>query len=514
LAAFAKGQRWIAELACVLILASVAFAIGVPRYRAGIDWQDEGLLAYGAVRILEGQLPNRDFVSLQPPFSFYVAAAIFKVCGTSLSSLRILGLSIHVLIPLLIYAVSRNFLTRLLSYSAALPAVLVGMPYFGFVPLAMWQGITASLIAAALYIPAVLAQRPWLAFCAGIVTTLSVFLRHDQGLYLVISIAVLTIALGCTADSRIVASKVKIVFAIWLAGAGMLATVVTIFWYAEKALPEMFKQLVAFPITTYAKTSSHPFPKFSAKWPVSLNAITLLYYVPPVLAGAAAVRIIWQIMHGRFRRREAILTFLAAWSALFYCQVLTRSDPVHLLITLPPFFMLLAYSWEIFVADFCARELVKISSSLIAAAVAICFLCVIRPVVLPDVTKMNEGLELARGGVQIQNGAFVTDLVRKVQSYVPADRSILALPYEPMFYFLCERRNPTRWNYLWPGDQTAVDQEMLVQQAKNDAPAVVLVNNEKQVNYIPAILDYVHREYRHAQDVSSLSIYVPASPQP
>ena len=512
--AFAKKQSWVADLACILILASVAFAIGLPRYRAGIDWQDEGLLAYGAVRVMEGQVPNRDFVSLQPPFSFYIAAAIFKLFGTSLGSLRILGLSIHVLVPLLIYVVSRNFMSRLLSIVAALPAVVVGMPYFGFVPLAMWQGITASLIATALYIPAVLAQRRWLAFCAGIVTTISVFLRHDQGVYLVISIAVLTIALLYAADLRVAASELKTVFAVWLAGAGIVATVLAIFWHGEKALPEMFKQLVVFPLTTYAKTSSHPFPKVNAQWPLPLNAITLLYYVPPVVAGVAAVRIIWQVMHGRFLRREAILTFLAAWSALFYCQVLTRSDPVHLLITLPPFFILLAYSWGIFLADFCAREFVKISSSLIVAAAAICLLQTIRPVVLPDVAKMNDALELPRGGVQIQNGAFVTDLVRKVQSYVPADRSILALPYEPMFYFLCERRNPTRWNYLWPGDQTLDDQAAFVKQAKNDPPALVLLNNEKQIAYMPAILDYVHREYRHAQDASSLSIYIPGESMP
>jgi hypothetical protein len=78
-----------------------------------------------------------------------------------------------------------------------------------------------------------------------------------------------------------------------------------------------------------------------------------------------------------------------------------------------------------------------------------------------------------------------------------------------MFYFLCERRNPTRWNYLWPGDQTAAEQAMFVQQAQNDPPALVLVNKEKQIAYAPTILGYVHREYRHVQDVSSLSIYIP-----
>jgi len=510
----AKKQTWVADVTCVLVLASVALAIGLPRYRAGIDWQDEGFLAYGAAQVVEGQVPNRDFVSLQPPLSFYVAGAIFKLFGASLASLRILGLSIHVLAPLLIYVISRNFMSCRLSTAAAAPAIVIGMPYFGFVPLAVWQGITASLIAIALYIPAALARRRWLAFCAGIVTALSLFLRHDQGLYLIVSIAVLTMALRCAVDSQIAKSGLKVIFSVWLAGAATVATAFTIFWWAEKALPEMLKQLAVFPIVTYVKTSARPFPMFSAQRTLSQNLMTLLYYAPPVLAGVAAVWIIWQILHRRFLRREAFLTFLAAWSALFYCQVLTRSDPVHLLITLPPFFILLAYGWGIFVADFCARKFVKICSSLSVAAVAICFLYIIRPVVLPDVTKMNEALELPRGGVRIENGVFTTDLVRRVQSYVPADRSILALPYEPMFYFLCERRNPTRWNYLWPEDQTADDQAMFVQQAKNDAPAVVLVNNEKQVTYIPAILDYVHREYRHAQNVSSLSIYIPPQPGP
>src|SRR5437879_4619303 len=80
-----------------------------------------------------------------PQLSFYLAAVIFKLFGTSLGSLRILGLSLHVLIPLLIYLISRNFMNHVLSIAAALPAAIIGMPYFGFVPLAVWQGIAASV---------------------------------------------------------------------------------------------------------------------------------------------------------------------------------------------------------------------------------------------------------------------------------------------------------------------------------------------------------------------------------
>src|SRR5437868_9591768 len=82
------------------LLIVLALAIAYPRWRAGIDWRDEGLLAYGAARVMAGDIPHRDFVSLQPPLSYYTSAAMFKVFGTSLATLRILGLAIFLILPL------------------------------------------------------------------------------------------------------------------------------------------------------------------------------------------------------------------------------------------------------------------------------------------------------------------------------------------------------------------------------------------------------------------------------
>src|SRR6266403_1173431 len=103
-------NRWarLPDLLSVALLFLFALAIAYPRWRAGIDWRDEGLLAYGAVRVGDGEIPHRDFVSLQPPLSFYTTAGVFKLFGTSLASLRIFGLSIYLLLPLLIYGVGRS----------------------------------------------------------------------------------------------------------------------------------------------------------------------------------------------------------------------------------------------------------------------------------------------------------------------------------------------------------------------------------------------------------------------
>src|SRR5438270_5086299 len=138
-----KQQARLLELLCAALLLIIAVAIAYPRWRAWIDWRDEGLLAYGTVRVMDGQIPHRDFVSLQPPLSYYTSAAVFRIFGTSLLSLRIFGLFLFLLLPLLIYAVGRNFMGRIASFAAAAPLCVLGMPYMRFVPFAVWQGIAA-----------------------------------------------------------------------------------------------------------------------------------------------------------------------------------------------------------------------------------------------------------------------------------------------------------------------------------------------------------------------------------
>src|SRR5262245_12292979 len=173
----------VVDFLCVALLISFAIAIAYPRWRAWVDWRDEGLLAYGAVRVMNGEIPHRDFVSLQPPLSYYTAAIVFKLFGTSLLSLRVFGLSIFLLLPLLIYAVARKFIGPLASLVAAAPACILGMPYMRFVPFAVWQGITVSFAAMLLLIWATLTKRRWLSLPAGMLVVISALLRHDQAVY-------------------------------------------------------------------------------------------------------------------------------------------------------------------------------------------------------------------------------------------------------------------------------------------------------------------------------------------
>jgi len=497
------------DFLCAALLVSFALITACPRWRAGIDWRDEGLLAYGAVRVMHGEVPQRDFVSVQPPLSFYTVAGIFKLCGISLVSLRGFGLLVFLLLPLLIYGVGRNFMSPVLSFAAAAPACILGLPYCNFVPLAVWQGITASLAAMFLFLPAVLSARQWLAFPAGLLTTVSLFLRHDQAVYTMVSIVALTVVLALARGDSVSETNLKRALLLWLTGIAIILIPAIVACWSVGALPEMFRQLILFPFTTYRKTSSLPFPRFTVWQSIPKTAVVLLFYLPPIVQAIASLYVMRSIIRRRFGRREAVLTFLIIWSALFYLQVSVRSDFTHLVITLSPFFLLMAFGWSTVHEKMANYRKTNAAFSAAFAILVALFLWILHSFALPDVTRANERLAVDRGGVRIEQAHVVADFVQRLQASVPPDRSILVLPYQPMFYFLCERRNPTRWNYLWPGDQTAQDHESLIEEAERDPPALVLLAEQRHVAaFAPAIIEYLRERYLWTGDVGDIAIYI------
>ncbi|MFL6516425.1 MAG: hypothetical protein ACJ8M1_15520 [Chthoniobacterales bacterium] len=495
--------------------------IAWPRWRAGMDWGDEGFLAYGAVRVMDGQIPNRDFVSLQPPLSFYTAAAMFRMFGTSVVSLRVMGVAMYLAIPLLIYGISRTVTSSLVAAAAAIPATVIGLPYFYFAPLAVWQGVTASLVAIFLFLQAILRTSRWIGFVAGVFTAASLLLRHDQGLYTFLSIVALWLALKRVNIRPGNAAKTSALIAPWLTGLAIIILPAVAYWWVAGALPAMFGQLIVFPLTVYGRTSSLPFHYFNTRLPISRNAVTALYFLPIVTELVALVWVVRRLVSRRVSLNDAIVIFFLVWTGLFYFQVLTRSDVFHLMVALPPFFVLAACVWEHFMERIKtapagsapnnkAPRFVRSVLSVLAATGLVYFLWLTASVCLPNVTRASEILDLNRGGVRVEGARAVAHVIRTIQQNVPADNSILSLPYQPMFYFLTERRNPTRWNYLWPGDQTAHDHQILIAEAKRDPPAAVLITNEPgMAEYAPLILDYVHAEFWPAGKSGELTVYLP-----
>ena len=512
---------WAPDAICCALLLALSLTLALPRYRNGIDLGDEGFLAYGAVRVLQGQLPNRDFVSLQSPLSFYTSAAMFSLFGTSLVTLRALGLAIYLVIPLAVYGIARQRGRYVVSLAASVPAAFVGPPFFNFVPFAVWHGVAAALVAAFLAIRAASTDRAVWAVLAGLATALTLLSRQDLGVYViaaVLSYGVLLRAIGIPEAGR----RARRLLAFFATGAAIPLLLVGIGWLASGALPSVFHQLVVFPLTTYAKTSSLPMPVFQSGMTATDAVVVSMFYAPPIVYMMAAVWLVSAFIRGRAGMEEAHAAFFVVLAALFYCQALTRSDLPHLLITLGPWFVVLSWAasastkWVVMRLGRRARpsaaRLVSISVRGVPLFLGALLLRIVTPAVLPPTDVPLTVLKLPAGGVRVAapDAAWIQNAVGVLQHFAPASRSVLVLPYVPMLYFLAERRNPTRWNYIWPGDQTPDEHRQLIAQARRDPPAVVLLMGEDRMKeYAGPVVDYVRSSFRLAGNVDDLSVYVP-----
>jgi hypothetical protein len=70
------------------------------------------------------------------------------------------------------------------------------------------------------------------------------------------------------------------------------------------------------------------------------------------------------------------------------------------------------------------------------------------------------------------------------------------------------RHNPTRWNYLWLGDQTANDHEQFIAEPERDPPAIVLLSDQGQLpEFAPMIMDYVRMHFLLTNHRGDIAIY-------
>jgi hypothetical protein len=110
---------------------------------------EEGFMLVFPERLLDGDLPNRDFLHLYGPGSLWVLAGVFKVLGTSLTVERLVALLQQVGVVLGVYALARHW-GRTVALPCALISLVVIVPPIGLTALGWVGGVALGLLGLAL----------------------------------------------------------------------------------------------------------------------------------------------------------------------------------------------------------------------------------------------------------------------------------------------------------------------------------------------------------------------------
>jgi len=93
-----------------LLVGLLGFLCNLPFWLQAGGLDDEGVTSLGAVRILQGEVPYRDFDTRHSPGSYYTAALGLAALGPTVTGVRVLMLLNTALLGLALYAVARELL--------------------------------------------------------------------------------------------------------------------------------------------------------------------------------------------------------------------------------------------------------------------------------------------------------------------------------------------------------------------------------------------------------------------
>jgi hypothetical protein len=472
------------KLWCALCVPLVAAYFSALLFHAA-NIYDEGLIVDGAVRILRGEIPYRDFNTGYAPAQFYAIAGVFSAFGTNLVTARIWdvvwNMAVFGFAIGLTAAISRPRKTPLL------PLVCLGLllgacgtpfcsmtnsPTMGFMLPSL-----AALWCAVLYFET--RATRWL-FMSGASAGIAILYRHDLGACLLAAVIV------AVCQSSIGQCKWRRIQFVALLFAGVLATVFLPALYFCLFVPKkvLIQSFIDFPRMNVAGRHL-PLPS-----PVSIRA-WCAFYMPLAIIIVAAYS-----MRRTEANRRSIFSLLLVLTVLTLAHATQRLDISHA-------FPAIIFSMLLLSASMCEwqKRTPRFFQGMLLSGTIICY--VVMPLslwifqvaalhyALPSIgtspcarNQDNDLPELPRAGrvcLDMDQRKAVEFVRRRLLPgkflYVGAEKQGSAWYNDALFYFLADRPSATRYDMFVPGITTTADvqSEILTEIRQRHAEYVVLL---------------------------------------
>lgn len=437
----------------------------------GLNLWDEGFFWYGVQRVMDGEVPLRDFQAYDP-FRYYWSAALMQIWGgnTGMLGLRASSAVLQVaglFCGLLIIARDARSDRTLLYLSTASAGLAVWMiPHFKMTDL------SASLLligALTLLIEAPSARRYVLA---GVCVGFSAFMGRNHGLYglAAASAAILWLNLRRTHSPAFV--RAALLFAVGVA-VGFLPVVAMLllvpgfaaaYWDSIRFLFEIKATNIGLPV---------PWPwrvdfSGSAAAIVRDTMLGLFFLATLVFGVVALILVVWS----RWQRRPVIPAFAAsAFLALPYAHyAFSRADFYHLALGIFP---LLIGCFALALAQPVARTRWSIAGALLAASVSTMYgyhagwQC--------RSTERCVAVEVSASRMLVEPAtAKEVSVLLRIAGQYAGGQNFVAAPLWPGAYALLNQKSPTWEIYaLFPRSVAFEEREIARIKAANPAFALV-----------------------------------------
>ena len=486
---------------------------------------DEGIILQGAQRILQGQVLYRDFFSLLTPGSYYWMAFFFKIFGSSILVGRAVLLIEGALLSVLTYLIARRVCSRWSAFLSSVLVTLLGLPN-RFLVLHNWDSTFWACLT--LYSALLFLQFPKRLplFATGCFAAFTCLFDQSKGAGIVFGLALGFGILLATDCQRLRYWKPDFL-AVCAIGFAVPFLVTFAYFGMERSLWPMLADWF-WPVRNYSAVNktSYGFVLLSPAdraemssdpWPLRMfmMVVTAPWFIIPALPFAALASLIyWTRYKSRVNsdenRRAYYVLVSAAVVGLFLAIVATgRPDFTHFVYVIPMLFVVVA--WIIdghMLPSAVRRALPLLVFGLLLSSVSFGLSILTQPL------NARYTLHTRRGTLKASHPDEILDYV---QRRVPAGQTLLVYPYLPLYYYLTDTFNPTRYEYLMPAFHTADQYQQVVTQLRADQTRIIVFEpsfREKLPVGFPGaspemlsapdpVADYINSHYRKCSDLTS-----------
>lgn len=451
------------KVACILFIVALVKSSYFSHF--GFSLLDEGESLQNALRILEGNLPYRDFFAIFPPGDNYFFAGVFFLFGKSVIGPRLAESFIFAFVPVFIYKMGKNIMPDRYSLLIPLLIIFIGLSierlYF-FVPLL--AGVT-------LFFKYIFLKNRSPLFLAGTLIALSALIRADiPGVY------VIAISLGSLL--HLIYTKNND-YKVWLYnmiffGTGVLLPIslVGVWLYNNSIFNEFLFSTTVKPVEI-TKLHDLPFPSPTDMIPVDFSLARLyesytafLIYFILGIGVITCIRIV--IQWKKAWQSEWKVGALALAGALALPYILGRTDIGHLTKGALPFLILFGY-WIFRCREtkFLNRLCIAVYLVIFVASVAQCvwWLHFNNSALVISNYKLHLNSNYQPNSTLV-SGQTLLKATEFVKSNSKQNEPVLLVPYMAGLYFLVDRPPIGIYNNILNGYMTPEEEKLFVEQLK------------------------------------------------
>lgn len=299
----------------ILFVITVIYYIPIINLPLGV--YDEAVILVGAERVIEGQIPSRDFFTMYPPGQVYTLAAFFKAFGISVITERSYDIVIKSFISLLIFLIIRLFssdITALVGWAMSL--IWITLSTFPAYP--VYPSVLCTFISIYFLMLHMKQDKLYYVVLSAISIVGAALFRHDQGGPAAVVIAFVLMLRKITGVQKSWKPLIS-----YIASGVMAALPVLIYFFLNSALKYMLNDLILYPLTVFTEYQDFPYPL------LSMN--TLPFFVFPLVLLIGVVTFFVFIKQKIDDTTAFGILLISCIGIVFLNQVRVRSDLIHLL---------------------------------------------------------------------------------------------------------------------------------------------------------------------------------------